>query len=249
MAKEKAPYMPLYGREYYGDLKVLMMTLEQLGAYDLLNWICWQEGSIPSDLAKLAAICKNTPLRKFERDIWPALAGCYSPTADGRLVHRKVELIRAGKEAFRAKCSDAGKRGNEKRWGYHQVPDDNPIESRSIPESGTYRETIASDCRLPITDYQLLEPELITEEIEADDRAYLSDYIAAFQEQNGRFPEPWECPARLTDFGSLLADGGITEPVTFGEWLLGTMPFREPSTYGMVHYASAISYPPARDAK
>jgi uncharacterized protein YdaU (DUF1376 family) len=159
--KERAPYMPWYGREFYADENVQVMTLEQEGAYQRLLWNCWQEGSLPADTLKLAAICKNIPLRKFERMIWPALAGCFSKTADGRLLNPKVESIRQAKETFRSKCSEAGKRGNLKRWGPDQVPDENPIETRSIGESGCDREPIASDFRFPTSDYRL--PETRTE--------------------------------------------------------------------------------------
>ena len=141
--------MPWYGREFYADENVLVMTLEQEGAYFRLLWNCWQEGSIPTDMAKLAALCKNTPVRKFERDIWPALSGLFSP-ADGRLVHRKVEQLRDAKEAFRGACSKAGKLGNDRRWGKDRVPDELPTETRPIPESGI----VAADCRLPIADCQ-----------------------------------------------------------------------------------------------
>ena len=150
MAKERAPHMPWYGREFYGDENVLVMTLSQEAAYFRLLWNCWQEGSIPTDIAKLAALCKNTPVKKFERDIWPALSGLFSP-AGGRLVHRKVEQLRDAKEALRGACSKAGKLGNERRWGKDRVPDQIPTEARQVPESGI----IAADCRLPIADCRL----------------------------------------------------------------------------------------------
>jgi len=139
--------MPWYGREFYADERVLVMTLEQEAAYFRLLWNCWQEGSIPADETKLAAICKNISSRKFA-SMWPALRGCFKENADGRLVHSKVELLRNAKESYRDKCSEAGKRGNERRWGTDRVPDDDPIGSRSKGESGF----IAVDCRLPIAD-------------------------------------------------------------------------------------------------
>jgi uncharacterized protein YdaU (DUF1376 family) len=142
MAKEKAPHMPWYGRDFYGDENVLVMNLEQEGAYLRLLWNCWQEGSIPEDTAKLAAICKNVPIRRFEREIWPTLRGLFV-AGGGRLVHRKVELIRAGKEAFQKKCSDAGKIGNERRWGKNRVPDSDPMQTRSEPELGSDHKSVA----------------------------------------------------------------------------------------------------------
>ena len=153
MARERAPHMPWYGREFYADENVLVMTLKQEGAYFRLLWNCWQEGSIPTDTAKLAALCKNTPVKNFERDIWPALSGLFSQV-DGRLVHRKVELLRNAKEQRRTAWSEAGRRGNEKRWGKDRVTDRVPTETRQTPESGSDHLSISADCRLPITDYQ-----------------------------------------------------------------------------------------------
>ena len=145
--------MPWYGREFYGDENVLVMTLEQEAAYLRLLWNCWQEGSIPVEIAKLAAICKATPVKRFEQNIWPALSGLFSSAA-GRLVHHKVELLRTVKEQRRTAWSEAGKRGNEKRWGGDRVPDTDPIGSRPKGESGSDQVGISADCRLPIAEYQ-----------------------------------------------------------------------------------------------
>ena len=143
--------MPWYGREFYADENVLVMTLEQEGAYLRLLWNCWQEGSIPTDTAKLAALCKNSPQKKFERDTWPALRDLFVARDDGRLLHHKVELLRDAKEARRVACSKGGRLGNEVRWGNDRVPDDDPINTR--PE-GDHSESLA-DCRLPIADCRL----------------------------------------------------------------------------------------------
>jgi uncharacterized protein YdaU (DUF1376 family) len=104
MAKEQAPYMPFFGRDFYGDVNVMAQDLEEQGAYIRLSWLCWQEGTIPADVAMLAMICSNTPVSRFKKKIWPKLCGLFEAAPDGRLVHRKIESIRDGKEAFRKKC-------------------------------------------------------------------------------------------------------------------------------------------------
>jgi uncharacterized protein YdaU (DUF1376 family) len=143
MAKEQAPYMPFFGRDFYGDVNVMAQDLEEQGAYIRLSWLCWQEGTIPADVAMLAMICSNTPVSRFKKKIWPKLCGLFEAAPDGRLVHRKIESIRDGKEAFRKKCSDAGKIGNDRRWGTHRVPDANPIDTRSEPDQNPNRVGIA----------------------------------------------------------------------------------------------------------
>jgi len=143
MAKEQAPYMPFFGRDFYGDVNVMAQDLEEQGAYIRLSWLCWQEGTIPADVAMLAMICSNTPVSRFKKKIWPKLCGLFEATPDGRLVHRKIESIRDGKEAFRKKCSEAGKIGNERRWGPYRVPDVNPIGTRPEPDQNPNRVGIA----------------------------------------------------------------------------------------------------------
>ena len=138
--------MPWYGREFYADENVLVMTLEQEAAYLRLLWNCWQEGSIPTDIAKLAALCKNFPQKKFERDIWPALCNLFVARDDGRLVHHKVELLRAAKEQLRAKWSEGARLANEKRWG----GDRSGIAERS----GGHQRQIPAEYRIPNTEYR-----------------------------------------------------------------------------------------------
>ena len=156
MAKEKAPHMPWYGREFYSDENVIVMTLEQEAAYLRLLWNCWQEGSIPRDTAKLAAISKNVAPRRFERMIWPALVNCFTETPDGRLMHPKVEALRAAKNHFRAECSEAGKRGAGIRWakGTDSGAIGYPIETLQKGD----RVSMPADCRLPITEEKTITP-------------------------------------------------------------------------------------------
>ena len=145
-AKEKAPYMPFYGREFFSDVNVMAMTPEQQAYYIKLLWLCWQDGSIPGDTTKLAAICDRMVPARFESDIWPALRGCFTPSSDGTLIHRKVEAVRAEKDAFRDKRSAAGKLGNEKRWASQE--DRKTVANVSQQD----HKTIASDLRSPNTE-------------------------------------------------------------------------------------------------
>src|SRR5262245_13879731 len=102
------------------------------------------------------------PTKKFSKNIWSALCGQFEKTADGRFVNRKAERLREAKDSFHAKCSEAGRRGNERRWNAevekrgnegppsdHRVPDGDPIDTRIGFGSRKYR------CRLPIADCRL----------------------------------------------------------------------------------------------
>ena len=115
MAKEKAPAMQFYGREFYQDENVIVMTLEQEAAYMRLLWNCWQEGSIPGEPTKLAALCKNYNPAKFARVIWPTLRACFIDASDGRLIHPKVEQLRDERRNYLDGCSVGGKHSAELR--------------------------------------------------------------------------------------------------------------------------------------
>lgn len=58
---EKLPWFPFYGRDFFGDEKVLLFSLRQVGMYLNLLWHQWEEGSIPS-----AELCLSFPLIRSE---------------------------------------------------------------------------------------------------------------------------------------------------------------------------------------
>ncbi|MGB9454650.1 MAG: hypothetical protein WCB12_01315 [Bryobacteraceae bacterium] len=150
MAKEKVPQLPFYGREFYSDENVLVMSLEQEAVYMRLCWNCWQEGSIPDDAAKLAAICKNTQRDYFETSIWPAVRPCFESTSGARLIHGKVEELRAKLRRFMLGSSQGGKNSAMKRAQAKLKVPSTDLETTlklpcdSVPRSG----------QLPVTSYQ-----------------------------------------------------------------------------------------------
>jgi uncharacterized protein YdaU (DUF1376 family) len=156
MAKEKAPAMPFYGREFYQDANVIVMSLEQEGAYHRLCWLCWQEGSIPNDLAKLAAICKHVPLARFKRFIWPALQPCFVERPDGRLIHRKVEEIRGRRRGYLQGCATGGRRSAERRAAKRGKPASSGAGSSSLPlppHSPSVNEALTGEFQRWIAEY------------------------------------------------------------------------------------------------
>jgi uncharacterized protein YdaU (DUF1376 family) len=134
MAKEKAPAMPFYGREFYDDENVLVMDLQQQGAYMKLLWKCWSEGSIPADQEKIAAIIRVSPAKL--PPIWAKLEPCFIQATDGRLVNRKVEEIREKRNTWLNKCSTSGKIGAE-------------IKKQ---KRGTLKGTLEPPCKEPLAD-------------------------------------------------------------------------------------------------
>ena len=148
------------------------------------------------------------PVRKFNKDIWPILSCLFVAGPDGRLTHRKVELLRAAKEAFRGKCSEAGKLGNGKRWGIDRVPDSNTINTRSKPESGI----VAADCRLPIADCKTLNTCASGDARERGLDLSIDEPPFETTEPGALFPDEPKKPAKAVD--------GLTpqQDIWFGIW-------------------------------
>lgn len=106
----KAPAFQFYPNDFLSDANVIVMTLQERGAYITLVCICWQQGGLPSDVDRLARLC-GAPAATFRR-LWPAIAPCFRTVAGGqRLLHPRLERERQKQRAFRKSQSDKGKLG------------------------------------------------------------------------------------------------------------------------------------------
>lgn len=124
--------------------------MEQEGAFGRLLRHQWREGSIPADVASLAVICR-VPAAKMAR-VWAGrLASCFEPITGQpeRLVNGKVELVRLGQQAFHERQSEAGQRGNRKRWSKASGADRNPIATRS-PRDPIAKSSLAVAVAVPV---------------------------------------------------------------------------------------------------
>lgn len=133
--KQKSPAFPLYTKDYDTDEKVILMDLAQEGMFNRLMRHQWREGSIPAATAELAVICR-VPLAKFQR-IWTGrVASCFEPIEGrpDRLANRKVEAVRTEQDAFLAKRSEAGRKGNAARWPKGTKEDTPAIATGSQPD-------------------------------------------------------------------------------------------------------------------
>jgi uncharacterized protein YdaU (DUF1376 family) len=119
MAADKAPAFQWYPRDFLSDGNVIVMSLQERGAYITLISHCWLDGSISDEPIRLARLC-GVPLTAF-RKLWPALERCFRPHPDepGRLVHPRLEKERQKQEEHRADRSESGKRGAKSRWQKH----------------------------------------------------------------------------------------------------------------------------------
>lgn len=110
-----SPAFQFYPSDFLADENQMLMELAEAGAYIRLICVCWKEGSIPTDLRKLAKLVGATP--KEMANIWPALAPCFDPhpVIAERLVHPRLEKERRKQNQYHEKMSQAGKKGAERR--------------------------------------------------------------------------------------------------------------------------------------
>jgi uncharacterized protein YdaU (DUF1376 family) len=128
------PYFNFYPADFLASENVSTMTLEEIGAYTLLLCHSWLNGSIPSDTAKMARLCRVTPEKMAT--LWESLRHCYSVangTAD-RLINPRQEEDRKKLLAAIEKRADAGRKGAENRWGKGKAKNGNAIDLPLPPQ-------------------------------------------------------------------------------------------------------------------
>jgi len=146
MAPERAPAFQFYPKDFLTDGNVAGMSLQERGAYITLLCLCWLEGSLPSDLGRLAnhvGVPRATVVK-----LWPALARCFRPsdTEEGRLIHPRLELERQKQEEYRRRQSDAGRHPKPSR----KLSTDKPEAIQTLAESEPEPNSPISDLLSPI---------------------------------------------------------------------------------------------------
>lgn len=136
----KSPAFQFYPKDFLTDENVVVMSLQERGAYITLLCLCWQQGTLPSDVDRLARLC-GVPPTVFRR-LWPALALCFRPaeTSD-RLVHPRLEKERQKQVDYRRRQSDA----SHKRWDARGISQTDAVD---MPEASSPSSSSSSsaDC-------------------------------------------------------------------------------------------------------
>jgi uncharacterized protein YdaU (DUF1376 family) len=110
----KAPAFQFYPSEFLADENVVVMSLEECGAYIKLMCYCWREGSIPNDPIKLAKMV-GAPDKGGDATLWSAVTLCFDvdPNDTSRLFHPRLEIERVKQEAWRLKSALGGKNSHK----------------------------------------------------------------------------------------------------------------------------------------
>jgi uncharacterized protein YdaU (DUF1376 family) len=148
---------------------------------------------------------------------------------DGRLFNDRLLRERQHQQSVRESRSNAGRTASAYRWNAPRIRDAQQNDANPNPNPNSIQTLVEN---VPL---EQVKRAPWTEEVSAGDRDYLDAYMDQFCKTNGVYPEPWECPVRMMHFQKDPSDEVLTISVEYGEWLLGSMPFEKPSSWGMVH--------------
>ena len=113
----KSPAFQWYPKDFLADENVVLMSLEEQGAYVRLLCYCWLEGSIPGDVEQLARLCQTDA--DHMRVLWNALDKCFNlrgQEGGQRYVHLRLEAEHRKQDKHREAKSRAGSVGAKSRW-------------------------------------------------------------------------------------------------------------------------------------
>jgi len=111
----KSPCFPLYPSDFFGDIKVRIMTGEEQAFYLLLLANIWEydtQFSIPDDPKIICTLLKISE-EKF-LTISPKILDCFQ-RKNGRLVSKRLKHEKDKQDNYRKLQSDKGKKSAEKR--------------------------------------------------------------------------------------------------------------------------------------
>ena len=124
MSEPQPPAFQFYASDYLSSSKVQQMPLEAQGAYMRLLCYNWQDGTIPADIESLAKLCGVT--RNRMKKLWIFLRDSFSVAENfpDKLVNERLESVRRDQANYRKRQQEAGKLGNDKRWGRDRTATD-----------------------------------------------------------------------------------------------------------------------------
>ncbi len=105
----RSPAFQFYPKDFLSDGNQAGMSLQECGAYVRLLCVCWNEGSIPNNVTRLARLCGATPGQM--QKLWPAVSVCFRENEWGRLVHPRLDKERSKQVEYKLLQSERGKLG------------------------------------------------------------------------------------------------------------------------------------------
>jgi len=122
---DRLPWFPFYAADWLTDPDVRAMTYAERGLY--LECLCmqWREGSIPSDVKRLARIT-GAPAKLLHR-----ILGKFEPSRDGELQNARMEKVRREQRKAQRQRSQKARDAANARW--KQSPGNAPSTAPAMP--------------------------------------------------------------------------------------------------------------------
>ena len=105
----KSPAFQLYASDF--DMDTASWNNDEVGIYFRLLMYQWVNGSVPSDVARLAKIARMSQ-KKFQNR-WKIISGKFKENGNNGLINQRMEKTRQKQDNYMKSQSDAGKRGVE----------------------------------------------------------------------------------------------------------------------------------------
>jgi uncharacterized protein YdaU (DUF1376 family) len=138
----KSPAFQFYPGDWLSSLRVSLMTLEEEGAYIRLLCYCWKHGDLPASPEELARLIGKgaTP------ELASKLLDMFESKGGSRVVHERLDFLKAEREAWIEKSRQGGIKSAEKRKKLKEN-----ANSIKHPSKGGSRVvgTVVEDCLQP----------------------------------------------------------------------------------------------------
>jgi len=128
----KPPAFQFYPSEFVSDFKVIMMSMEERGAYITLLSHEWLERGLPNNQDELKALCGNP---ENWPSIWKKVGQCFYEKK-GKLFNKRLEKERKKIQAWKKKSREGGIKSGESRRGKVE-PKANHPSTKSEPKANT----------------------------------------------------------------------------------------------------------------
>lgn len=108
--ENKTPSFPFYPKDWLTDLKVKTLTFEEQAVY--FNMLCysWLD-DLPCDIESVSRL-----IGYFNEQVLAKIITKFFEEKNGLLFNKRLEKVKQELVEFRQKKSEAGKKGNAKRW-------------------------------------------------------------------------------------------------------------------------------------
>lgn len=116
MSLKKPPAFQFYPSDYLSSARVQVMSLAAQGAYLRLLCYQWQDGFIPDDIQKLAALCGSRVPQM--NTLWLQIKTCFELEIEpGKLANKRMESVRNEQFEYRKLQAGHGSRGGRPQKG------------------------------------------------------------------------------------------------------------------------------------